>query len=107
MQKDPNKKNRFLSIRLNEAELKEIYRQCERSTCRSLTEYATKVLTRKPVIVKVRNESQDDLLEAMIGIKNKLAQLTEMATEKNDLLILREINEIKSLTRQIFEKWSR
>jgi len=68
MQKTSSKK-RFLSIRLTESELKEIYRQCERSTCGSLTEYSKKVLTKKPVIVKVRNESQDDLLQAMIGIK--------------------------------------
>jgi hypothetical protein len=103
--KDPPKK-RFLSIRLTESELKDIYRQCERSTCRSLTEYAKKVLTRKPVIVRHRNESQDDLLEAMTGIKNRLDQLTEMALEKRDLLLLRELSEIKSLTRQMFEKWS-
>ena len=103
--KDPPKK-RFLSIRLTENELKDIYRQCERSTCHSLTEYAKKVLTRKPVIVRHRNESQDDLLQAMIGIKNRLDQLTEMALEKRDLLLLRELNEIKSLTRQMFEKWS-
>ena len=100
--KDPPKK-RFLSIRLTESELKDIYRQCERSTCRSLTEYAKKVLTRKAVKVKVRNESQDDLLQAMIGIKNRLDQLTGMALKKRDLLLLRELNEIKSLTRQILK----
>jgi hypothetical protein len=106
MQKSQSKK-RFLSIRLTEGELKEIYRQCERSTCRSLTEYSKKVLTKKPVIVKIRNESRDDLLQVMIGIRNRLDQLTKQAREKGDILLLKEIGEIRSLIRQIFTKWSR
>jgi hypothetical protein len=74
MQKSQSKK-RFLSIRLTEGELKEIYRQCEKSSCRSLTEYTKKVLTKKPVIGKNRNESHDNLLQAMIAIKNRLDDL--------------------------------
>jgi len=103
-EKDPK---RFLSIRLSEDELKEIYHQCERSACRSLTEYAKKVLTREPVIVKVRNESLDELLQAMIGIKNKVQQLAEHAEEKSCLQLQQDLGLILSLTRQVYEKWSR
>ena len=102
MEKQPTK--RFLSIRLSQEEFKEVYRQCENSTCRSLTEYAKKVLTKKPVTVKVRNQSQDDLLQAMIGIKNRLEQLAGRAEELNAPNLLRELADIKSITRQTFEK---
>jgi hypothetical protein len=68
---------RFVSVRLTEEEFKEVYRQCENSTCRSLTEYVKKVLTKKPVAVKVRNQSQDELLQTMIGLKNRLDQLAD------------------------------
>jgi hypothetical protein len=98
---------RFLSVRLTSEELEEVYEQSKNSTCRSLTEYVKKVLTKKPVTVKVRNQSQDELLLTMVGIKNRLDQLAEQAQEMNADDLLREIAEIKSLTRQTFEKWYR
>jgi hypothetical protein len=99
---------RFLSVRLSSEELEEVYQHSKSSTCRSLTEYVKKVLTKKPVTVKVRNESQDDLLAAMIGIKNRLDRLAEQAQDKNNCAeFLREIAEIRILTRQTFEKWNR
>ncbi len=97
---------RFLSIRLAPDEFEEVYRQCEKSTCRSLTEYAKKVLTKKAITIKTRNQSQDELLLAMIGIKNRLDQLAGRAEEMNATDLAGEIGEIKSFTRQIFEKWS-
>jgi gamma-glutamylcysteine synthetase len=87
--------------------LEEVYEQSKNSTCRSLTEYVKKVLTKKPVTVKVRNQSQDELLITMVGIKNRLDQLAEQAQEMKADDMLREIAEIKSLTRQTFEKWYR
>jgi hypothetical protein len=95
---------RFVSVRLTEEEFKEVYRQCENSTCRSLTEYVKKVLTKKPVTVKVRNQSQDELLQTMIGLKNRLDQLAAQA-EGSGVSVLLEIREIKSLTAKIAEKW--
>ena len=95
---------RFVSVRLTEEEFKEVYRQCENSTCRSLTEYVKKVLTKKPVTVKVRNQSQDDLLETMIGIKSRLDQLAEQTHDKNEVEQLRGIAEVKAMTRQILER---
>jgi len=102
---DPKQPKRFVSVRLTEEEFKEVYRQCENSTCRSLTEYVKKVLTKKPVTVKVRNQSQDELLQTMIGIKNRLDQIVVEAEERGSAELLREIAEIKLLTRQISEKW--
>jgi hypothetical protein len=102
---DPKQPKRFVSVRLTEEEFKEVYRQCENSTCRSLTEYVKKVLTKKPVTVKVRNQSQDELLQTMIGLKNRLDQLAGEAEERGSPGLLREIAEIELLTRQISEKW--
>ena len=102
---DPKQPKRFVSVRLTEEEFKEVYRQCENSTCRSLTEYVKKVLTKKPVTVKVRNQSQDELLQTMIGLKNRLDLLAGEAEERGSPGLLREIAEIKLLTRQISEKW--
>ena len=97
---------RFLSVRLTSEELEEVYQLSKTSTCRSLTEYVKKVLTKKPVTVKVRNQSQDDLLAAMIGIKNRLDQLAEQAQEKNSEAVLREITEVRRLIRESFDKSS-
>ena len=96
---------RFVSVRLTEEEFEEVYRQCKNSTCRSLTEYVKKLLTKKPVTVKVRNQSQDELLLAMIGIKNRLDELAGRAEQLGSAQLHREIAEIKLLTRQINEKW--
>jgi hypothetical protein len=101
--KTPSK--RFLSIRLTETEYKEVYRRIERSTCRSLTEYVKKLITAKPVTVKVRNESQDELLQAIIGIKNSLEQLAGTAEGSDDPTRLSEVTEIKSMIQQIAKKW--
>lgn len=97
---------RFLSVRLTSEELEEVKQHSQSSACRSLTEYVKKVLTKKPVTVKVRNQSQDELLAAMIGIKNRLDQLAEKAGDKNQAELLREIAEIRLLTRQTFDRWN-
>src|ERR1700761_9538567 len=95
---------RFLSVRLSSEELEEVKQHSQSTTARSLTEYVKKVLTKKPVTVKVRNQSQDDLLAAMVGIKNRLDQLAEQTANNNEAELLREIAEIRVLARQAFEK---
>src|SRR5580658_4169087 len=98
---------RFLSVRLSSEELEEVKQHSQTAACRSLTEYVKKVLTKKPVTVKVRNQSQDDLLAVYIGIKNRLDQLEEQARDKNDNERVRELGDIKSMIRQNFEQWNR
>jgi hypothetical protein len=98
---------RFLSVRLTSEELEEVYQHSKSSTCRSLTEYVKKVLTGRPVTVKVRNQSQDDLLAAFVGIKSRLDELAEHMQDKSESEVLRELGEIRVLTRQTFEKWNK
>jgi hypothetical protein len=95
---------RFLSVRLSSEELEEVKQHSQSASCRSLTEYVKKVLTKKPVTVKVRNQSQDDLLAVMIGIKNRLDQLAEQGQNGKDGEHTFDLGEIRSLMRQIHEK---
>ena len=98
---------RFLSVRLTSEELEEVYQHSKSSTCRSLTEYVKKVLTKRPVTVKVRNQSQDDLLATFVGIKSRLDELAEHVQDKSESEVLRELGEIRVLTRQTFERWNK
>ena len=87
---------RFLSIRLSEAEFKDIQKHFSSSACNSLTEYAKTLLTKKPVVVKNRNQTGDDLLETLINIKNKLTLLEDQLSEKNITQLEKELHDIKS-----------
>jgi|SRR5882757_7399277 len=97
---------RFLSIRLSAEELQEVYDQQHQSTCRSLTEYVKKVLTGKPVIVKMRDEAKEDTLQQLIAIKNRLDALGEKNGQDSNGSLLGEIADIKSSIRKIAESCS-
>jgi hypothetical protein len=97
---------RFLSVRLTPEELEEVYQQSKSTSCRSLTEYVKKVLTKKPVTFKVRNETHDQLLSTMAGIKTRLDQLAEQAEDAGLVAVSREIAELKMLYRESLERWS-
>ncbi len=85
---------RFISIRLSEAEFKEIQSRVSATTCRSLTEYVRKRLLGKSTTTKTRNESQDHLLQEIIRVKNCLDQL--LAEEHNQPDTFLQLSEIKS-----------
>lgn len=94
---------RFLSIRLSADELQEVYNHQHQSTCRSLTEYVKKVLTAKPVTVKVRDESKEDTLQQLIAIKNKLDVLADHSEPVSNGSLLGEIADIKQSILKIAE----
>jgi predicted DNA-binding protein len=97
---------RFLSIRLSADELQEVYNYQHQSTCRSLTEYVKKVLTSKPVNVKVRDEAKEDTLQQLVAIKNRLDALTERTEPATNGTLLGEIADIKLSIRKIAESCS-
>ena len=97
---------RFLSIRLSTEEYAEVYQHLQQSTCRSLTEYVKKVLTNKPVTVKVRDQSREEILQQLTLIKSRLETLVDKAAPANAENLLREVADIKSSIRQIAEKCS-
>lgn len=61
-----------LNIRLSQQEWDKVHKLSSNTTCRSVSEYARKVLSEKPVKVFYRNQSFDDFEELMIRL---LAQL--------------------------------
>ena len=65
-------RNRWISIRVNEDEYKKIQNPYKATTCQAMREYTRNLLLNKPVTVKYRNTSLDDVLEEMIRLKNEL-----------------------------------
>ena len=86
---------RFLSIRLSPEEFDEVYRQLQKTTCRSLTEYAKKLLTNKPITVKVRDQTREDMLQQLGLIKSRLDTLIGKQEPIAAAGPLNELTEIK------------
>ena len=93
---------RFLSIRLTPGELEQVYKCMRSSTCRSLTEYTRKVLTRKPVIVKLRNESVEQLIVLLIEVKQDLADLVARCPAIDTPDLRAALDTIKSLLTKMY-----
>ncbi|HEY9259493.1 plasmid mobilization protein [Chitinophaga sp.] len=72
MEKTPKK---WISIRTKPAEYDTIYNQYQQTTCRNLSQYARQVLLKKPVVMKYRNQSADEILSALIAIKNEMTAI--------------------------------
>jgi len=118
----------WVSFRVKPAEYEHIEKLRRSTTCRSLSEYARKVLLAKPIIVKYRNESADQYLEEMILLKNELnaignnfnqavKRLHTLDTtgqmrswlaiyESTHHSFIRKVDEIKERLNQIYELWS-
>lgn len=65
-------RNKWLHIRLNESEYSAISNHWQKTTSKELSDYARKVLLKKPITVNYRNQSADELLSEMIRLKNEL-----------------------------------
>ena len=98
---------RFLSIRLSQDEFDKIQHLLHQSTCRSLTEYAKKVLTRQPVIIKLRDQSREDILHRLGVIKSLLDSLPAKTATNLNAQPLDQLAEINLSLREIAKKCSR
>jgi MobC-like protein len=63
---------RRLNIRLSQPEWDKVHKLSSNTTCRSVSEYARKVLSDKPVKVFYRNQSFDDFEEQMLTLLPQL-----------------------------------
>ena len=117
----------WISFRVKTEEYDNIYKQFQQTTCRKLSEYARKVLLKKPVVFKYRNQSADDFLAEMILLKNELSAignnfnqavkrlhtLDHYSQMRSWLLLydfthrsfLNKTDEIKERLNQIYELW--
>ena len=124
-----NKKKGWISFRVKSEEYDKIHQHLKNTTHRKLSEYARKVLLNKPVTIKYRNESANEIMTAMIQLKNELNsignnfnqavkklhtlnQVSEfriwLITHEPDIKTgLQKIEEIKTKLIQIYEQWSR
>jgi hypothetical protein len=123
-----NPPKEWISFRVKPEEYDNIYKLFQQTTCRKLSEYTRKVLLKKPVVFKYRNQSADAFLTEMILLKNELSAigknfnqavkrlhtLDHYSQMRSWLLLydsthrsfLNKTEEIKERLNQIYELWS-
>ena len=66
------KRNKWLTIRMTEAEYEQLEKLTTQTTCQTLSEYTRKSVLGKPIIMRYRNQSLDDFLADMLQLKKEL-----------------------------------
>jgi hypothetical protein len=116
------------TVRFKPEELEQVESYFKSTTCRKLSDYIRRVLLKKPVVVKYRNQSADEFLSEMILLKKelnaignnfnqavkKLHMLDDFAefkswliqNETNKEILFNKINEIQIRMNQLYEIWS-
>lgn len=93
----PNARQRRLNIRLSQQEWDKVHKLASNTTCRSVSEYARKVLEEKPVKVFYRNKSFDELEEKMTDLLSRMESYAGTFTSlAKRMSILYNIPEIKA-----------
>ena len=117
----------FVKIRMNAEEFKCVKKYQGQTTEKSLSEYMRSVSMKKPVIVKYRNQSADDFLKEMLGLKKELNAIGNnfnQAVHKLHILekipefrfwikhyedlqktLISKVEEIKLKVIQLYEQW--
>lgn len=121
-------RKKWFKIRVTEDELRKIKAFSKTSACRGASHYARNLLLQKPVIIKYRNGSADDILSEMILLKNELnaignnfnqavhklhtldkipeIKLWLLQTEMLRQSFMKKVEEIRMKMIQIHEQWS-
>lgn len=83
MERKSDIKNKWLHLRLSDAEYQQLQRQFQKTTERKISTYARKILLGKPIIAAVRNQSLDEI----ITVLNRLQQdLNGVANNYNQMV---------------------
>ena len=120
-------RKKWLHIRLNETEYSTIHGNWKKTTSNELSDYARRILLKKPVTINYRNQSGDEVLAEMIRLKNELSaignnfnqavhQLHTLDTvpqvkiwlvvnENLKNSFLKKTEEIRQRMNQIYEQW--
>lgn len=97
MSETKSKHTKWLHIRLKEDDYITINDYFNASTCRKLSEYARKILLKKPIKVYHRNQSLDDFMTELIGLRNELNAIGNNYNQTvKRLHTLQEMPEIKA-----------
>ncbi|WP_281631621.1 plasmid mobilization protein [Flavobacterium luteolum] len=127
MKDEKKNRNRWLHLRLSEQEYKILQKYFAESLCPKLSDFARKNLLQKPVVLKYRNESLDDLISELTRLRTvlnpignnfnqtvkKLHSLSQISDFKMWILsfetdkkkLFDSIEEIKLTIKNIAEKW--
>lgn len=127
MKEQNDNRTKLLHIRLKPDELQKIEKKFQKTTCRKLSEYARKILLDRPITTFYRNQSLDEFMNEMIGLRNELhairnninqtvkklhtlQQITEfknwiITNEIQQKILLNKVEEIKKHIQKIAEKW--
>lgn len=120
-------RNKWLTIRMTEAEYEELERLKRKTTHQMLSGYCRDVLLRKPVYVRFRNKSLDEFLDEIIALRkdfkavavnfnqvvHKLHTLQEipefriwlLINEKHKDLLFAQIKAIQDRVNEVYAKW--
>jgi hypothetical protein len=97
MKQEQTKRDKWLTIRLTEAEYQQVERLTAQTTSTSLSEYGRKTVLGKPVIMRYRNQSLDDFMTDMLQLRNELGRIgtnfNQAVHRLHTLHILPEIQE--------------
>ena len=117
----------FVKTRMNDSELNELTKLQQKTTEKNISNYLRKVALQKPVTVKYRNQSADDFLKEMLGLKKELSAIGNnfnQAVHKLHILdkipefrvwvtqydglqkaLIGKVDEIKLRMNQLYEQW--
>lgn len=120
-------RRKMVVIRMNETEFNQLEKFQQLTTEKDTSSYLRKVALRKPVTVKYRNESADDFLLDMLGLKKELNAIGNnfnQAVHKLHILdkipefrvwvqqydglqkaLISKVEEIKLRMNQLYEQW--
>lgn len=111
MKKNSEVKKKWVTIRMNQSEYEKLQALYKKSTCRGLSEYLRKIALQKPITIRYRNESEDEILAALLKIKKELNAIGNNFNQAvHKLHMLDRIPEFRTwlvtheITRQTVEK---
>ena len=98
----------MVNFQCSQEEYDAIQALCQKTTCRSFSEYARKVLSATPVAVTCRDLSLDALIDIITGLRNKLERLLEPGYSKGVAVQLEAtIQELKTIFNKIADQCMR
>jgi hypothetical protein len=98
MKDENSKREKWLHLRLNADEYRQLQTGFKRTTCRKISEYARKILLSKPVTVNHRNASLDELMTELIRLRNELS-----AAGNNFNQAVKKLNSLSRIEQ--FQSW--
>lgn len=72
IEKENKNRTKWLHLRLAPDEYLLLHKRFDKSTCPKLSDFARKNLLQKPVVMKYRNESLDELIQELIRLRTDL-----------------------------------